>query len=396
MKNIIRLLLLFMLLFSVFNSFSNVASQSSTTDTEDETDTTTTDESETETETEEEDEEDEVSDEDIESAYEREVQIEADDEKIKIESQLKNGENKDKLTIEFEATSEEPEIEFRYKKESNSLESDLRYKIKFEQIIEYLDNGTVGNGYQAGEEVSFYRLDKVEWNAIVQSVETVGLDEINVFSVSTMDGVFTLVMKISSSIINLENTTFTPNSLKIDVEFRDFPYQGNNTSLALESKVKSVSKQEVKHETEEELSGLGNNETQVSIGTNGEGFFSWAEYALADGVNIDVLSSSLTDSTNEEDDLEVGENSGKLYFSFIVANASEIIWDPKVGVVSEGTTALLNVASAALTSGFSSAITTATTTSAVDESDDSSAPFFSVWMAFVMISGIVIIRRKFT
>ena len=74
---------------------------------------------------------------------------------------------------------------------------------------------------------------------MVASVETVGLDEINVFTASTTDGVFTLIMKISSSIVNLDNVTFTPNSLKFDIEFRNFDYKGTGTSLALETKVKS-------------------------------------------------------------------------------------------------------------------------------------------------------------
>ncbi|MCE7735486.1 MAG: hypothetical protein GPJ54_11450 [Candidatus Heimdallarchaeota archaeon] len=68
--------------------------------------------------------------------------------------------------------------------------------------------------------------------------------------------------------------------------------------------------------------------------------------------------------------------------------------DPKVGVVSEGTAGLISVASAALTTGSTSVTTT--TSSPVDKSDDSSAPFFSLWMAMVMFSGIVVIRRKFT
>lgn len=381
------MLLLFMLLFSVYSSFGSVGAQETTTMNMGETST----EDEHSDDHEDDHDEDELSDEEVESAYEREVQVEADDEKVKIESELKNGENKDKLEIEFEATSEEPEIEFRYKTETTSTESDLRYKIKFEQIIEYLDNGTVGDGYQDGEEVSFYRLDGVEWTAIAQSVETVGTDEINVFSVSTVDGVFTLIMKISSSIIELENTTFTPNSLKIDVEFRNFPYAENDTSLALETKVKSVAKTEVELETEEETAGFGANETQVAIGTNGEGFFSWAEWAMADGAEIDVLSSNLSDSSSEDDDLEVGESSGKIYFSFIATGVDEIIWDPKVGVVSEGTQS--NISSAIL--GSSTTTQSTQTTPKEEETDDSSLPIAGIWVSITLVLGIGLLRRRF-
>ncbi len=381
MKNLIRLLMIFILLSGIIaTSFTSVIADDDTTDDDEHDETKTDDKDENH-----EDEEDEYEHEEkqeLEDVYKRELEIDFETKKLEITSKYKyeaedGKEIEEKFEIEFEI-DDEPEIEFEYKTESDSSEVKLKYKVEFEEIIEYLENGTTP-GYQHGEELSSYELDDHDWSDMVEEIQGTGVDAIYIYNASTVDGVFTLIMKISASLFTLENNaTLTPNSLKIDIVISDFPYTRDDTSLALKTKIKSKSEQEFESDTDEEESGFGDDESQIGLGANGtKGFFSWAEKALADSVEIDVLSSSLSDSSDED-----GEDSKKMYFSFVTINANEIVWDPKVGIISDAVLSVVN----AVKSKYSS----------LRAGGSDGLPGFGFWIALITlgISQIALIRLR--
>ena len=89
----------------------------------------------------------------------------------------------------------------------------------------------------------------------------------------------------------------------------------NHQSIKKKTRIETESESEYKDETLEEQVGLGSDESQVTIGnTNAEGLFSWAETALSDGQIINVLTSNIVDSSDEEDDLEPGETSQTQFY----------------------------------------------------------------------------------
>ncbi len=340
------------------------------TDDHDETD----DDDHTDDHDDDEDSEDEKDEKD--DAYKRELEITQEEDKFQIKSKLKLGENKDQIEIEFKV-EDEAEIEFEYKIEADSVESELEYEVEFQEIIEYIDIGVVGNGYQDGEEVSEYDIEDVDWNPISYTTEIVNGANVNVIRAETSDGVFVLVMKIAEALLDLENgVTLTPNSLKIDVEIHNFPYNNTGSSLALKSKLKSETEFKVDDDTTEETTGLAFDESQVTIGL---GFFSWAETALADGNVVSVVSSTLEVTTEEEqdDDKLETEIEQKMFFSFNTTDAQDIVWDPKVGVISEGTVQEI----AAIESKY-----------AVEES--SSLPGFGFWMILVSLGIFQVLRFR--
>jgi hypothetical protein len=261
----------------------------------------------------------------------------------------------------------------------------LKYKVEFEDIIEYVENDTVNLGYQDGEEISIYKLEDQEWNDLLHEITPVNGEEIHTFTASTTDGVFSLIMKISGALFTLENNAMlTPNSLKVDVKISNFPYTSETSSLALKTKIKTETETEVEEDTDEEGVGFASNEAQVKLGVVGEsqGFFSWAENATADGSEIDVLSSSLQEVAVDDED-----HDEKLYFSFVAVNASDIVWDPKVGVVSEAT----QLQVAAIEGKYSSLISDARA-----GSEGSSIPGYGIWMAIIatVIAQISVVRLR--
>ncbi len=304
-------------------------------------------------------------------AYKREFVMEKKDHEFKVKSKLKVGDQKDEIVIEFKA-EEKAEIKIKYKNESDSLETKLEYRVKFDRIIEYIENDQPG--YQEDEDVFLSEYKFKEWDNIIYDVSLIDGEEVNIINASTSDGMFTLVLRYAGSILDLADSdaTLTPNSIKIDVIINDYSYTDSDSSLALRSKIQTKAKTEQEHESDEEEAGFAEDESQVAVALDSfSGFYSWADFAFADGVQIDVVSSSLLDD-DEDEELEVGETSQKLYFSFITTDASEIVWDPKLGVVSQGTHDILD------------ALNT--------DSDDASLPGFNIWMAIVSISIIALIK----
>ncbi|MHA2030092.1 MAG: hypothetical protein ACW99A_03370 [Candidatus Kariarchaeaceae archaeon] len=352
-------------------------SETHTEDDDDETDTEDEDDGKDEDDEDDEDTEDEKDEK--EDAYERELEITQEEFKFEIESELKFGESKDEIEISFKV-EDEAEIEFEYKIEAGSTESELKYEIEFQKIIEYVDIGVVGNGYQKGEEVSEYDIEDVAWNPILYTTEVVDVTgaNINVITAETSDGVLVLVMKIAESLLDLENgVTLSPNSLKIDVEIHNFPYNTTGSSLAIKSKLKSETEFKVEDDTTEEGTGFAFDESQVSIGL---GFFSWAETAVADGNVISVVSSTLEATTEEEQDEDKLETEieQKIFFSFNASDAKDIVWDPKVGVVSQGTQELIQSIEVKYDQ-------------LKNDGDSSALPGFSFWMVLLSISTIYVI-----
>ncbi len=271
---------------------------------------------------------------------EREVKVSKSGREVEIESELKNGTNKDKVELKIKA-DEDIEVRLKYKSKSDSTEYKVEFRVEFREIIEYSENGTADSGYQPDSDtlVTRYRLQDHLGNDINYTTQTINGALVHVFEVITTDGVFKVIFKLPEAVLNVSSgVVLTPSALKIDVEINNFPYQGNDTSLALLTKVKTKTKYELKDHTEHEDLGFSQNETEVELpapDNSTSGFFSWAETAIADGQTISVVNTQpLPDSNDDGDnDHEEGETSRRIYFSFIAVQPSHIYWDPKVGVL---------------------------------------------------------------
>ncbi|OLS27469.1 MAG: hypothetical protein HeimC2_11320 [Candidatus Heimdallarchaeota archaeon LC_2] len=347
---------------------------------DDETHTEDEDETDDDDHTNHEDDDDEDSEDEKEekdNAYERQIELEQEDDKFQLQSELKVGENKDKIEVEFKV-EDKAEIKLKYKSESDALEAKFKYRVSFEKVVEYWD--VDGTGF-SNTSVALSELKFKEWDVIKYEILNVDGADVYVVTATTSDQVFSLVLRFAASILALDGALLTPNSVKIDVIINNYEYLWDNSSLAVSVKIKTESKLEKEDQSTEEEAGFALGESQVAIGALSEGFFSWAETATADGVVVDVLTSTLQESSHEDDDLEENETSQKLYFSFITTNASAIVWDPKVGVVSEGTQELI----AAIESKFGPAA-----------GDGSSLPGFGFWMILVSLGVIqvFILKRK--
>lgn len=323
--------------------------ESTTTDNEDDESTSSGDDDEsTKTGDNDDDDDEEDSEEEKDEkddAQERVLTIEMETDSFKVESELKNGDTKDKIKLQFEL-EDEIEIELKYKSKSEDTETEFKYKVEFEEIIEYLETNGI-SGYQTNDtDLSRYEFDA--WHDLVYQEELIDGVTVLTITATTADNVFTMVMRLSAGLLDLGQAILTPNSLKIDIIIENFDYVQHNSSLALKTKIKTEIEVEIKEDdtTVEEALGLASDESQISLASAlGNGFFSWAEIALADGTVIDVITSSLeeedSDEKDEDDDVLGYKSNRKIYFSFEANNATKIFWDPKIGVVSVQANALI-------------------------------------------------------
>ena len=268
----------------------------------------------------------------------------------------------------------------------------------------------MGNGFQEGEEVSIYTIGDTGWNPFNHSVVVVNAtlnETFDVFKATTSDGVFTITFKVASSLLELNNTVLTPNSMKLDVEINNFPYNATGSSLALKAKIETKFQQEIRDNTTEEQLGLKSNESEVFIGSEmdeAQGYYSWAETALADNQTISVHNSPLVDISNEETDLNVteGERSFRTFFSFLANDSLNIFWDPTFAVITTLSAPLPpstqdeepTTTNPPATETTDVATTGLPETPTSDDFDTTPVPGFEIWFIFSLVGMAYLFRKK--
>jgi len=329
-----------------------------------------------------------VSEHEREQAYERQVHVENQDTEMQIESSLHYNHTEEKYQASFKIADGAPRVEMKYSTENNTGETQLKYRVQFQKIIEFNESGTTPGFDQNDTVLSTYDLSQVDWQKLNYSTITVNGSTVHQAVAKTTDGIFTIKLYVTGGFAKVNGSTVTPNAVKLDIEIHQYPYNGSNSYLSLQTDVSTESNFEVHHQTEEEKAGFANNESELAINnTQASGFFSWVDTAMADGTMVNVLNSGLLNSSVEghdnQTDLQSGERKGYLYFTFDAANATNIVWDPKVGVVSQGAQANLE----AIISSLGTSL----------PFDPSTLPGMELWIAVVSIfsmSALSMFRKR--
>jgi hypothetical protein len=230
---------------------------------------------------------------------------------------------------------------------------------RFSAIVEFVDlNGN--NQFDNGEALQVYRLGLGTARASVfptgpvvtgQGIDWVRSfvpaptdDGVNTFSAKTSDGVFEVSVKYSSVPKNIGGAIVPPTAIKFDVGINLPARWYNDTTgksrIALLASVQSVY-------------GFASRPVDASVQTAsitkslavGDNSMAWSDVILADGVNVNVLSSGAIPRTNVSDQLAAtnvqagnadvdrpGEGLSFVVFSFNATQPKALLWDPTVGV----------------------------------------------------------------
>ncbi|MCK5304277.1 MAG: hypothetical protein KAJ72_03440, partial [Candidatus Heimdallarchaeota archaeon] len=194
--------------------------------------------------------------------------------------------------------------------------------IVLSEIIEFID--TSADGFyndSVDQEIQVLRLD--EFKPIVYTTEIISNDTVHIFSIETVDEVFTATAYATTEFTIVNDVLVAPTQLKVDFGIHNFNYTELDSVLALKVKFESEFEVDYEHddETEDEEFEHADNEQEVEIAAGDYiGFFSWIETAMVDDVEQVVKATPI----------ETSEGENKMYLSY--PRGTEIIHDPKVGI----------------------------------------------------------------
>jgi hypothetical protein len=310
---------------------------------------------------EEDDSDDDGFDDDIEEHNKRGIHIDFEPYEIELKSVLLSGDTHHEIEIELDS-SEEFKVSMEFSKLNNTPEPEIEISVEFREIIEFEDKNDNGIYDSGDEEVSEYDLREAEYSEIEYSTETTPDGETeHILTAQTADSVFKVVVHAVGNFAIIESGTLSPSEIKIDLIIQNFPFEEEDTQLALFSKLES------EEEMEEEHGGTDDDfddEKKVHItAADAEAYFSWTETADVDGIETPVKTST---ETEEDGDL-------KIYFAY--ERGTEINHDPKLGVPF------------------------LTLSSATPDSKDDSSMRVATYLAALLVGGLVIggaiyLRRK--
>lgn len=252
----------------------------------------------------------------------REVKIETSGEHAVIKLEAKGEGAKDELKIDYHVKEGDMKVEFKSDSAASETKNELR--VKFRELIEYVDkNGNGAYDKNVDEVASSYRVDDhMHWALTgpedvtkngVAGKKLVGRGEL------PDGGTLTFVLYVYGDFATVNGTTLKPSEVKIDILIDDFPYAKSDSALALLVKVERKAEAHIEGQEEAVKTTAGGYTT----------YFTWADTALVDGADKPVTSAPLAKD-------EEGGNSHKLYLNY--PRGAHINHDPVLGVASAAST----------------------------------------------------------
>jgi len=270
----------------------------------------------------EDDEDDDGIDDDFEEENKREIEIEYEEDEVQIESKRYIDGIENEIKIQMKTGDEGLEFKFEYEKDTETIETEIEFKVKITEIVEYIDEHDDGfYNDSVDEKVQVYKID--EFDPIIYTTDIINNETVHVLSVLTTDGVFSATIYMTGEFTKINEVLVAPTQMKIDIGIHGFNYTESESALALKVKLESEREVSYEHddETEDEEDGRASNEEGIDIALGDYvGFFSWIETAMIDGVEHVVKATPIK--------TELGEN--KMYLNYPRGN--EIIHDPKIGL----------------------------------------------------------------
>lgn len=272
----------------------------------------------------------------------------------------------------------EPSLKLEYMPSGNESNVQLSFEIILNKIVEFFDVNN-NNRYDHSDEVSSnYKFDSVNFTDLIYYNETLPSGESIVRAgTHTIDNIFSIDMMISDNFTPCYKHLISPSEMKIDFVIQNYPYVDNNTQLALLMELVTDHDLDIEEDSFDEKKGFASNETAINISSmNHSGFFSWLNTANIDGVNQSIHASIFKEENFGGNGLELDK-----YLAISYPRGTQIIHDPKIGVVSQS---------------FSSFSLASVTLNEIGvELSIFISYIFSCAIAILLFIGIVTLRKRF-
>ena len=273
-------------------------------------------------------------DDDQERYQQRKMEMEFERNRTRIRSEWGQDDYEDELEILFEI-DHGPRLKLDYENNLHSSENELSFDVKIRELIEFRDTNRNGRYDEDDIIVNTYSFENSNFkNFTYQNQLSDDGENINFVSTQTEDDVFKMNLYFSGNFSEINNQILSPSEVKIDFIINNYPYEEEDTQLALRTMLNTKHETELETESFDELQGFSEDEIVLDINSlNNGGFFSWAETVIVDGI-VKPVNSTINSETEEtiRENEKISNKISNIYFSY--PRGSNIVHDPKLGIVS--------------------------------------------------------------
>ncbi len=263
------------------------------------------------------DDDDDGVDDDLEELNERGIDVDIEPYEIEFESVLLNADVYEEIEIEIRS-EDKIRVSIERSTHNGTAEPEIEAEVEFREIIEFVDSNGDGAYDSGDDEVSSFDLRDTEYNELEYiTAMTPDGETHHVVTAQTSNGIFKVVLHMVGDFAVIESGVISPSEVKLDLIIENYPYQQDDTQLALMAKLETEAEIEL-HDDDENEEDDDEDELKLTA-PEAEAFFSWANNATVDGEVMPV-------NTTVEPD----EGGKKLYFAY--TRGTSINHDPKLGV----------------------------------------------------------------
>jgi len=258
----------------------------------------------------------------------RNLDIDKSNKNTRVITSWSDEETHDEVDMNFDFSEGSPTLDLEYNVDKDSKEIRLSFQLAFKKLFEFLDSNDNGR-YDEGEEIiSEYVFKGSDFGDIQYNEDNERYD----FQIQTKDSVFKIRVRGGGEFIEVNGNTINPYESKIDFEI-NYDFQSEDSMLGLKMEIKGDHPKEMAKHTYDEENRWADNESWLRLRhDNYSGFFSWQNRAQSGGKDIPVNATFISESAVDDIGSVVPVND-VLYLSY--PQSSEIVHDPKVGVVGE-------------------------------------------------------------
>lgn len=296
-------------------------------------------------------------DQDDPAEVERKVEVETDEEGVSMVFKREDGASEDKVEMKFSV--DDATFRTKYETENVTEETELKLSVVFGALAEFQDADGDG-AYDDGETlVSAWSLGEggetelegapdleelggdrsIDWGTPeVRDVTADGVAGKTIVVAGTFDGAgaFLLRFHVFGDFVDFQGESLHPTSAKIDIVFRDYPFQEDDTLLALFMETESKAEHEIEDdhdEVEEDEEGVAS--SAMLDDRNMSLVFTWKGNATVDGDDTTVHTTVLAEKTESESEEGETEEKHEKAFALTYARGTNIVHDPEMFLSSD-------------------------------------------------------------
>lgn len=264
----------------------------------------------------------------------RKIDINMEGDMLKIVAMSKEADRKDKMIFRIKGTEKFAGAKMDYffadksTSDKGATVGSTSFELRVFKLIEFVPvDLSLGFQPTVDEVVQTFPQDNDHWTWA--DIERASGEGYETFTLKSQDETFELIGRVSGNGTN----TLSPDAIKFDIAINSFPYQRNDSALALYCRVESDTDiKEIERKDQEAVpEGVvqdqqGEEVLPIELGGSGpKGKFGWIKYFRdQNGKNHTIRSRpDLSNSTKK---------SKGVYFTFSTLEQGDFLWDPELGV----------------------------------------------------------------